>query len=223
MTDRQKAFITRLVEERAATLAEMNLRGDTTGRPAYVLNLVASFATGGTAGPDTRQTSALIDWLLTVERDPRPAPTAAGPDVPEGRYALVADDGVVKFYAVDRPTEGRWAGYVFVNALGSEERYPIRDRNAKAAILAAIAADVDEARIRYGIELGRCGCCGRALTDEVSRAAAVGPDCAARYGIDRSVYAERAAALAAARVKGDVRLDGEDDGMTMSYHAAVAA
>lgn len=219
MTERQKSYITSLVSGRVL---------DDSAK-ATVAREVAE----GSDAPTNAQASALIDWLLTLPRAAQlraeedawyeARGTSPAVDVPAGRYALVNDDGVVKFYAVDRPDEGRWAGYVFVNALGSEERYPIRDRNAKAAVLAGIAADVEEARIRYGLELGRCGFCGRALTDEVSRAAAIGPDCAERHGIDRSVYAERAAAMAAARVRGDVRSDGEDDGLYNHYAAATQA
>jgi hypothetical protein len=41
---------------------------------------------------------------------------------------------------------------------------------------------VRAAAVRYGQELEFCGCCGRHLTDETSRAAGIGPDCAAKYG-----------------------------------------
>jgi len=103
------------------------------------------------------------------------------PDVPAGRYAITGEDGVLRFYVVDRPTEGRWAGYVFVSVQASDELHRVRDRAAREAILATIAIDPRDASIRYGKELGQCGVCGRTLTNEESRAAGIGPVCAAGF------------------------------------------
>ena len=115
------------------------------------------------------------------ERPARPARPSL-PDVAAGRYAIADPTGRqdLRFYRVDRPTEGRWAGFTFVKAvIGGQPDYPVRDRAAVADILAAIAAD-PEAGPRFGRELGKCYACGRHLTDEVSRAAGIGPDCAGR-------------------------------------------
>src|SRR5688572_7721485 len=81
-------------------------------------------------------------------------------EVVAGRYA-VEHDGVLKFYKVDKPTEGRWAGYTFVEVQASDETYPVRNRNAREEILALIAVDPQAAMVRYGMELGHCGHCGR--------------------------------------------------------------
>jgi hypothetical protein len=45
------------------------------------------------------------------------------------------------------------------------------------AALTAIAADPQDAAVRYGRETGSCGCCGRELTDPTSIAAGIGPIC----------------------------------------------
>jgi len=52
------------------------------------------------------------------------------------------------------------------------------------ALLERIACteDIPAAIVTYGVELGVCGRCGRHLTDEDSRAAGIGPDCAAKLG-----------------------------------------
>lgn len=123
--------------------------------------------------------SALITELKTC-----PAVEAVDADtdnVPAGRYAVENADGDLRFYKVDRPTEGRWAGYVFVNVLASDDEYPVRGR-AKTSILTAIAADPAAASARYGREIGACGLCGRTLTDEESRARGIGPVCAKNNG-----------------------------------------
>lgn len=99
-----------------------------------------------------------------------------GKFVPAGRYAIEAD-GVIKFYAVDRPTEGKWAGYTFVKVQASDDLFPVKGQAAKA-VLAAIAVDPKAALVRYGHAIGKCGLCGRTLTDEESRAAGIGPVCA---------------------------------------------
>lgn len=103
-------------------------------------------------------------------------------EVPAGRYA-VRVEGVVKFYKVDRPTEGRWKGYTFVAAQASDDLHPIRARHAREAVLASIAeAGIEASMALYGRELGKCGHCGRTLTDEESRAYGIGPVCRGKMG-----------------------------------------
>lgn len=102
--------------------------------------------------------------------------------VPAGRYAVtVKGDKGLSFYRVDRPSEGRWAGYVFVRQLASETEYPVRGER-RNVVLNLIARDAREAAVRYGHELGHCAICGRVLTDADSRAKGIGPICAERVG-----------------------------------------
>lgn len=121
--------------------------------------------------------SALITELKTCPS----AEAANTTDVPAGRYAVENSDGDLRFYKVDTPTEGRWAGHVFVAVQASDDMHPVRGR-AKGAVLAKIADDPAEASARYGREIGRCGLCGRTLTDEDSRARGIGPVCADKHG-----------------------------------------
>lgn len=96
--------------------------------------------------------------------------------IPAGRYAVVDQDGKsVKFYKVDRPTEGRWAGYTFVKVQAGDEYHRVP---AQRAILRRIAEQgAEECMLRYGRELGHCGHCGRTLTNDESRAVGIGPVC----------------------------------------------
>lgn len=131
----------------------------------------------------TAEASRLIDYFLSRPRlmtaHAKPVATAPAtttlPVVAEGRYALETPDGA-KFYKVSRPTEGKWAGYTFLDAQASDEFWPIKAVASKVAILTAIAADPD-ALARYGRLLGVCGVCGRTLTDAESRAKGIGPVC----------------------------------------------
>lgn len=130
------------------------------------------------------QVRKLIDGLFKLPRKAVEATTPAAPkiEVPAGRYAVDGEDGETKFYVVDRPTEGRWNGYTFVNVQASDDLFPVRGQAAQV-ILAKIAVDPQAATIRYGHELGVCGRCGRTLTDEASRAAGIGPVCAGKLGM----------------------------------------
>ena len=136
------------------------------------------------AGVPWQAVSKKIDELKTMpkvvadSKDKSPLP-----DVPAGRYAVDGEDGTLKFYRVDRPTEGRWAGYTFVKVQASDELHPVKGRIASAAILNKIVAvGPQEAMLRYGREIGSCGHCGRTLTNEESRERGIGPVCAGKMG-----------------------------------------
>ena len=148
------------------------------------------------AGPSKRLVSEFIDDLLklpfTGASQAKSGPRQpALPEVPAGRYAITvaepnegdtASHGTVKFYRVDRPTDGAWAGWTFVKVQAGDDLYPVKGA-ARAAVLQAILdAGPKEASVRYGHELGHCGVCGRTLTDADSRAAGIGPVCAANAG-----------------------------------------
>lgn len=179
MSPKQHDFIVSLAGERV--LPE-GAQGD------YVRSLVA----GTARTPDRDQASRIIEWLLALPRQ-----AAGGADVPAGRYALVHPErGHVEFFRVDRPEEGKWAGYTFVKQQASDDLYPVKGARAKE-ILSRIAEDPHAALIRYGHELGCCGRCGRTLTDEVSRAMGIGPECASILGIGRPNASEVAAPAAA--------------------------
>jgi hypothetical protein len=111
---------------------------------------------------------------------------------PEGRYAVLARQGgpndmivrgteeglITKFYKVDAPLEGRWAGYVFLKVQASDDLHDIRSRDhVEGVINSIIAQGWKECLLRYGREIGRCGHCGRTLTNEESRAYGIGPVC----------------------------------------------
>lgn len=99
-----------------------------------------------------------------------------------GRYAIAHGNGVVKFFKVDKPTEGRWAGYTFVKRVAGGEEFPVQARHEREVILTRIGLDPAAASKLYGTEIGECGVCGRQLTHEHSRAAGIGPVCAAKFG-----------------------------------------
>jgi hypothetical protein len=104
------------------------------------------------------------------------------PDVPAGHYAVPSTgNNDLAFYRVDRPTEGRWAGSVFVKiVVGGRPDTGVPRRFVPGILARIVEAGIDEAARLYGQKIGRCYKCNRRLTDKVSRAAGIGPDCAGR-------------------------------------------
>jgi hypothetical protein len=149
------------------------------------------YTAGFAATVDRKGASAAINAALAIIKESKrvaagesmpQAQVSAQPttDVPAGRYAIENDEGTLGFFQVDRPTEGRWAGYTFVKYQASDETYPVRDKAKRDRILSKIAQNVKEAMLTYGREIGACGHCGRTLTDEDSRNAGIGPVCAGK-------------------------------------------
>lgn len=174
-TDRQMAYIRTLLSERAGVPEAEAMR--------VAMNALREAGTFG-----KREASKAIDGLLQMPKAAKAAPATTTtkpqvadlPEVPAGHYAIEVE-GVVKFYKVDTPTEGKWAGWTFVKVQASDDYFPIKGE-ARRPILEAIALDPQAATARYGHELGICGVCSRTLTDEESRARGIGPVCAQKRG-----------------------------------------
>lgn len=142
------------------------------------------------AKDDRAQMSVAIDVLITRRDDlrrkaPRSEPSGPDlPDVPDGRYAVEDAEGFT-FWQVDRPEEGKWAGWTFVKSLhgspGDLRREPVRGR-AAYAVLERIYQDPVGASYNFGRMLGICGICGSPLTNEESRELGIGPVCREKMG-----------------------------------------
>ena len=156
-TDKQVAFLTKLSVERGVATAE------------DIAKLVEQ-------GLLKRTASQMIDGLLKSRPAPVAPPKPTAPEFPAGRYALVHDSGTTYFFQVDRPTEGKWAGYTFVKRVSGDNLLRV-DRAEAPHILRAIAADPLTAARRYGREKRCCGMCGHGLTDDTSLKLGIGPDC----------------------------------------------
>lgn len=102
--------------------------------------------------------------------------------VPAGRYAITATEGHTTFLRVEIPKEGKWAGRIFVQVQAGDELHRTNRDMADTLLARIAAAGVKEASFRYGHELGKCGVCGRTLTDETSRERGIGPVCADKMG-----------------------------------------
>jgi hypothetical protein len=114
---------------------------------------------------------------------------AALPQLRKMHYAIeerdfTKNDGepVWKFYRVDLPTKGKWAGRIFLDIQASDDYHPVRDSQRKLNVLQAIGFNAEKAASDYGHQIGRCGVCRRTLTDDVSIDRGIGPVCAKKVG-----------------------------------------
>jgi hypothetical protein len=166
ITPKQKAFLLQLRTQKGLQdkFTEADLDRLTVSRASAWISRALEL-------PDVAPRPSLTTNVLRPHED----------DVPAGRYAI-EEDGVLKFFRVDRPTEGKWAGWVFLKIQASDDLYPIKDRARCEFIFKAIAHDPRAASIRYGRELGHCGICGKTLTDPTSIENGIGPVCAGRVG-----------------------------------------
>jgi hypothetical protein len=128
--------------------------------------------------------SRWIDNMISKERALKAAtpaaPVATTPavEIPAGRYAVETDE--IRCYTVDYGKAGtRWEGFLFLNRISSDDRFPVKNPAAKEAILAAIRADVEASAILAGLTLRQCRRCGRELSDTKNPyfSVALGPDC----------------------------------------------
>ncbi len=167
-TAKQTDFLRSLLAERVGIADAEEVRND--------LNLARD------AGELTSSAvSAAITRLLAIAKSAAVAPSSL-PDVPAGHYSLDSTGhNDLVFYRVDRPTTGTYAGRVFVKlVVGGKPDSNVPYRNI-AGVLARIAeVGIDVAGATYGRELGQCRRCNRTLTDETSRAAGIGPECATK-------------------------------------------
>jgi hypothetical protein len=175
--------------------AKVNANPPTDPQIKYILGL-----------QDERDTSTnphWMDWtrdtLLTLDRSeanviinslkalPRKSTGRRDWTMPEGRYAIRTNESPDwQFYQVDKPSEGRWAGYVFVKQLigspGDYRKINVKDAGRRNAILARIEADPQRAMLDYGLHSGVCGKCSSPLTNADSLARGIGPICAGKMG-----------------------------------------
>lgn len=163
-SDKQLVFIAKLVDEK--------LLGDE--RDEVLAKIDRREYTGGREGT----ASALIDRLMAMPKLAKGSRSARLPEVPKGRYAIDSADGVLTFYHVG---ERQGELVIDVKAGPATHEIPFTEAGYTTILQAILDAGLKAATIRYGLELGCCGVCGRDLTDETSRAQGIGPVCSQRF------------------------------------------
>jgi hypothetical protein len=125
---------------------------------------MAGHWTPGREGNASRWIDRLIAKLADLRAARRTGDAPALPEVPDGRYA-VEFGGETRCYHLETGKSGKWAGFRFLSRRSSDDLFPIKNREVKAEILALIAADVEQAEIRYALTVRECRRCHRGLTD----------------------------------------------------------
>lgn len=191
-TDKQIAYLTRLVAERSEVTDE---------RQRAEVDTIQTLIENGKL--NKRSASAAIDILHGI-RPVRSEPTSTRQvrqgatnstgtaldlsGILSGRYAVPGGDTRLKVQ-VDAPTRGKWAGWVFVKdaaVYGQGRRYG-RQRPGGTyegmivPELTAIVKDPRAAAAAYGRLTSTCGMCGRALEDAASVERGIGPVCAEKF------------------------------------------
>lgn len=174
---KQISFLTTLCEERGQEL------------PEDLINL------------SSREASALIDGLLKTPRQnapERPQEARKALMAPEHQDRRSVDLSALRSAVyqvasttlqIDVVSGGRWDGWAFVKTVTGDRVGSQRPgqyyRGESTDVLLQIVQDPTRALIAYAIETGVCGACQRELSDDLSRAAGIGPTCAKSWGIDR--------------------------------------
>lgn len=131
---------------------------------------------------------AASQFISTYKGLPRKAPVAASStteevEIPAHRYGI-HKDGEVKCYEIDYgKADSKWAGFLFLNRISSDDRFSIRNATEKAEILAAIRADgIEASQLLAALTLRRCIRCGRQLSDTKNPyfTQGLGPDCGSK-------------------------------------------
>jgi hypothetical protein len=190
MSQRQKDYLTDLIRQRSDHPEVAKVREDLNACLRDHVLITREFA------------SNMIDVIKKFPLNP-PPPTAAIAKIADheeseqilaafsnekpkwaGKFAL-GEEPDLKFYKVDRPTKGKWAGWTFVKRLigapgeWREDRLP---KGVQADILELIAADPAGAQAKYGHHFQECGRCASPLSHPCSRAAGYGAICAGHEG-----------------------------------------
>lgn len=112
-------------------------------------------------------------------------------DLTDGFYALPSSGtNDIVFYAIatnkgvyDASKKGLRGIYMVVGGHKDRKLHGAQAESALKRLIALSPAERTEAQALYGREIGRCGVCGRHLTDEVTRKRGIGNDCASKLGI----------------------------------------
>lgn len=195
-TEKQVAFMRRLIDERDL-LKSPKWFDSVNAMDAEEYAVHLERVKEGVGTYTKKQASTAIEALLALPKKEVERGGGKEEVVPDGHYALKYPEdqlNPIRFYRVNHGKKGtRWENHVFVDRFASDERYPVKG-DERTRVLAEIAGDPFGAAQRYGLEMGRCSCCNRKLTRELSRALGIGPICGNRHGwlTDNYVAAARA-------------------------------
>jgi hypothetical protein len=152
----------------------------------------------------------ISDLINALKLCPIKTPPEDG--LPAGKYAVESNEGIIQFWEIDKPTQGKWAGRVFINMLvgspGSWRSLRQTPRVTRNEAMDKIKADPAAAARLFGIKTRTCGRCGSPLSNIRSRAAGYGKHCAELVGWP---YPSKEEAVAILGERGEFFSDLVDD------------
>jgi hypothetical protein len=147
-----------------------------------------------------KQISAILRCKANEQR-PKSIPAKTdGPNLSTlrpgtGYYAVTNEGGTLSFFRVDNIVEegNRWDGWAFVQHIvgGTDDLYGEKIGRQRPGetysglfphLLQKVVDDPKGSQETFGRSIGRCGVCGKVLTDETSRAFGIGPICREGWG-----------------------------------------
>lgn len=194
-SDDQRALIRDLANERLTDLV--------TRESTLAIAAATDLRMFPTTRPDgsviTHGARSIIDELMKLPRPARRVPDAV--DRFEGipkpcRFAVdtaaLSERAIREFAGADANDlvfvfVNEYHGHTYVRQLlgapGSFRKLRIASRDTENELLALIRTDATKASQRFGAAYSICGRCGSELTDVVSRAANMGPECRSIMGL----------------------------------------
>ena len=152
-------------------------------------------------GLGVRKASALIDELIRVknERTVEFQKISVGislSSLKSGYYAVITDSNSIRFFRitnVDKVEEGidkKWLNWIFVREQAGDNFFKVGSQNPALGYyrgnyqreMETIIKNPLESLKLYGKTIGKCGVCGRTLTNAVSRELGIGPECLKNVG-----------------------------------------
>lgn len=130
--------------------------------------------------------------------EPEPEPEVQYPDglpavryrntyIPRGAYAVhtptpeYANDVTFFDLWIGSEDDPKWRDRMSLGMNIGPDRVKVPPYNRPAVFDLILEQGLEECARRYGREIGKCGICGRRLTNDESRAAGIGPVCRSRW------------------------------------------
>ena len=198
MSEKQEAFIKKLIEERTGKVNE---------EQQFVVDSIVGFVDSGAMS--VKSASLAIDTLLGMKVEKQAQEVVAGPNaVPLGTYTVVlneeetdyvtiriavekwADGKIVASYLAGADNESAYRGFAFVNDKGLSIWKRFNDDQRLAIAANVLIGNADQAHEKfldiaeaYAMKSGRCMRCARKLTVPASLHRGLGPECATKEGV----------------------------------------
>jgi hypothetical protein len=165
-TARQLAFIRTLADERRVTANPVETKREASNEITRLLALPKPPRVAPAAAPVAHPGGAFAQLLDTLK------------DVPDGRYAVPGlDPDSVDFYRLRTYKGRRFFDKVVGSGYGNGMNRVFTSLPSKIRVAESIAADPYVSAKLFADKLGCCARCLASLTDEVSRARGLGPEC----------------------------------------------